>query len=40
VREGLPDGVASSQSNPLRNGSVLLLGFRKLLLRAEGLVAL
>jgi hypothetical protein len=36
----VPDGVTSSQSDPLRNRSVLLLGFRKLLLRAEGLVAL
>ena len=38
--ESVPDGVTSSQSDPLRNRSVLLLSFRKLLLRAEGLVAL
>ena len=39
-REDVPDGVTSSQSDPLRNWSVLLLSSRKLLLRAEGLVAL
>ncbi len=36
----VPDRVTSSQSDPLRNGSVLLLGSRELLLRTEGLVAL
>ena len=36
----VPDGVTSPQSDPLRDGSVLLLGFRQLLLRPEGLVAL
>ena len=36
----LPDGVTSSQSNPLRNGSVLLLCSGELDLRAERLVAL
>jgi hypothetical protein len=36
----IPDRVTSSQSDPLRNRSVLLLGSRELLLRAEGLVAL
>ena len=36
----IPDRVASSQSDPLRNRSVLLLGSGELLLRAEGLVAL
>lgn len=38
--ENVPDGVTGSQSDPLRNRSVLLLSFRKLLLRTEGLVAL
>ena len=33
--EYVPDGVTSPQSNPLWNGSVLLLGSRKLLLGAE-----
>jgi len=32
------DGVASSQANPLRNGTILLLSSRKLLLGPEGLV--
>jgi hypothetical protein len=36
----IPDGVTSPQSDPLRDRSVLLLGSRELLLRAEGLVAL
>jgi len=36
----VPDGVTSSQSDPLRDRSVLLLGSRELLLRTEGLVAL
>jgi len=40
LREGIPDSVTSSQSDPLRNRSVLLLGSRELLLRTEGLVAL
>ena len=40
-REGIvPDGVASSEADPLRNGAVLLLGFGKLLLGAERLVGL
>lgn len=36
----LPDGVASPETNPLRDGTVLLLSFGKLLLGAERLVAL
>jgi hypothetical protein len=36
----IPDCVTSSQSNPLGNWSILFLGFRKLLLRTEGLVTL
>ena len=36
----LPDGVAGSQTNPLRDGAVLTLSFGKLLLGAESLVAL
>lgn len=36
----LPDGVASAQANPLRDGTVLALSLSKLLLGAEGLVAL
>lgn len=36
----LPDGVASAQANPLGDGTVLTLSFGKLLLGAEGLVAL
>jgi hypothetical protein len=36
----LPDGVTGSQTDPLRNRTVLLLGFGKLLLGAEGLLAL
>lgn len=35
-----PDGVASSESNPLRNWAVLLLGLGQLLLGSERLVAL
>ena len=38
--EFVPDGVTSSQSDPLRNWSVLFLGLSQLLLRSEGLVAL
>jgi hypothetical protein len=38
--QDVPDGVTSSQSDPLRNRSVLLLGSGELLLRTEGLVAL
>lgn len=33
------DGVAGPQANPLGNGTVLLLGLRKLLLGLESLVA-
>lgn len=36
----VPDGVASSQADPLRDWAVLLLRLRKLLLRAECLVGL
>lgn len=36
----VPDGVARSEANPLRNGAVLLLRLGELLLRAERLVAL
>ena len=36
----IPDGVTGSQSDPLRDRSVLLLSSGELLLRAEGLVAL
>lgn len=36
----LLDGVAGPQANPLRDGTVLALGFGKLLLGAETLVAL
>lgn len=36
----VPDGVASSESDPLRDRAVLLLRPRKLLLGAESLVAL
>ena len=39
-RSCIPDCVTSSQSDPLRNWSVLLLCFGELLLRSEGLVAL
>ena len=35
-----PNGVASAQPNPLRDGAVLLLRLRKLLLGTERLVAL
>lgn len=40
VGEAVPDGVARPQADPLRDGAVLLLSFGKLLLGAEGLVAL
>lgn len=40
VKEHLLYGVAGPQTNPLRNGTVLALGFSKLLLGAETLVAL
>lgn len=36
----LPDGVASPETNPLRDGAVLLLRLSKLLLGTERLVAL
>ena len=36
----LPDGIASTKTNPLRDGAILFLSFRKLLLRAEGFVGL
>lgn len=36
----VPDGISRPQANPLRDGSVLLLGSRELLLGAEGFVAL
>jgi hypothetical protein len=36
----VPDGVTGSQSDPLRNRSVLFLGLGQLLLCSEGLVAL
>lgn len=36
----VPDGVTGPQTDPLGNGTVLLLGFRKLLLGLESLVAL
>jgi hypothetical protein len=35
-----PDGVASSEANPLRHRAVLLLRLGKLLLGSERLVAL
>jgi len=35
----VPNGVTGSEADPLRNGAVLLLGFRKLLLGTERLVA-
>ena len=42
ARKGLnaPDGVASSEANPLRHRAVLLLRLGKLLLGSERLVAL
>ena len=40
ARLNLPDGVVRPQANPLGNGTVLLLSFGKLLLGAEGLLAL
>lgn len=36
----LPDGVVGAQTDPLGDGAVLTLSFGKLLLGAEGLVAL
>lgn len=36
----LPDGVAGAQTDPLGNGTILALSLSKLLLGAEGLVAL
>lgn len=36
----LPDGVAGAQADPLGDGTVLALSLGKLLLGAEGLVAL
>ena len=36
----VPDGVVGSQADPLGDRAVLLLSFRKLHLRAEGLVGL
>lgn len=36
----VPYGVTSSQTDPLRDGTVLLLGLGQLLLRTESLVAL
>lgn len=36
----LPDGVTGPQTNPLGDGTVLLLSFGKLLLGAETLLAL
>lgn len=39
-KNNIPDRIASSQANPLRDGTVLLLGFGELLLRAEGFVRL
>ena len=38
--EGIPNSVAGSKANPLRDRSVLLLRARKLLLGTEGFVAL
>lgn len=35
-----PDGVSGSETDPLRDRAVLLLGFGKLLLGTEGFVAL
>jgi hypothetical protein len=40
MRCDLPDGVASAQANPLGDRAVLALSLGKLLLGAEGLVAL
>lgn len=40
LRGSLPNGVPSSETDPLRDGTVLLLRFGKLLLGAERLVAL
>jgi hypothetical protein len=38
--KAVPDGVASAETNPLGDGTVLLLRLGKLLLRLESLVAL
>ena len=38
--EDIPDGVSGPETDPLWDGTVLLLRSRELLLRAEGLVAL
>lgn len=38
--DAIPDGVTGPQSDPLRDGAVLLLRLRELLLRAERLVGL
>jgi hypothetical protein len=40
IRCDLPDGVAGAQTDPLGDGTVLALSLSKLLLGAEGLVAL
>lgn len=40
IQGELPDGVASAQANPLGDRAVLALSLSKLLLGAEGLVAL
>jgi len=40
ARMFVPNGVASAEPDPLRNGPVLLLGLGQLLLDLEGLVAL
>lgn len=40
VGGSVPDGVVRSEADPLGNWAVLLLRFGKLLLGAEGLVAL
>ena len=40
VVESLPDGVAGPKTNPLWDGSILLLSPRELLLGAEGFVGL
>jgi hypothetical protein len=36
----VPDGVVCAQTDPLGDGAILLLRFRKLLLGAEGLLGL
>jgi hypothetical protein len=40
IKEVVPDSVVRSQANPLRDGAVLLLRLRKLLLGTERLLAL